>query len=79
MKSRIKARVALMTLLSLLVFGSAVSTGSATQPGHGRCNQACNETFNSRKAACRTLPKPERKACEARAKEAHKICLQSCK
>lgn len=76
MKLKMRARVALMTLIGLLVFGSAAT---ASAPQHGRCNQACNEAFNSRKAACRTLPKAERKACEARAKEAHKTCLQSCK
>jgi len=76
MNSKIRARVALMTLIGLLVYGSAAT---AQGPQHGRCNQACNEAFNARKAACRTLPKAERKACEARAKEAHKVCLQSCK
>jgi len=76
MRSKIKLRVMLMTLIGLLVFGSAAT---AQGPEHGRCNQACNERFNSRKASCRTLPKAERKACETDAKQAHKICLQSCK
>ena len=76
MKLKPKARVALMTLSGLFIFGSAAT---ASGPQHGRCNQACNETFNSRKAACRTLAKADRRACEARAKEAHKVCLQSCK
>jgi hypothetical protein len=76
MKSRIKARVVLMALLSLLVFGSAIATGSATQPG--KCQAACNEAFRSRMATCRTLPKGERKVCEARAKEAHQNCLHRC-
>ena len=77
MKSKIKARVVLMAVMTVLVFGSAAATASA--PQHGRCNQACNETFNARKAACRTLSKPDRRACEERAKEAHKACLRSCK
>jgi hypothetical protein len=76
MKSKMRARVTLMTVIGLLVFGSAAT---AQGPHHGRCNQACNEVFNSRKASCRTLPKGERKACEASAREAHKNCLQSCK
>lgn len=76
MKTKIRARVTLLALIGLLVFGSAAT---ASAPQHGQCNRACNEVFNSRKASCRTLPKAERKACEARAKEAHKVCLQSCK
>jgi hypothetical protein len=76
MKSKVKAHVAMMAVMSVFLFGSAAT---AQGPHHGRCNQACNEVFNSRKASCRTLPKGERKACEASAREAHKNCLQSCK
>ena len=76
MKSKIKSRVAWMTLLAVLVFGS-VATASAPQPG--RCRAACNEAFREHLARCRNLPRGERRVCEARARAAHQHCLRRCK
>lgn len=76
MKAKIRSRIVLMALLALLVFGSAVATASAPQ---ANCRARCNEIFREHLAACRNLPRGERRACEARAKAAHQQCLRRCK
>ena len=77
MRSKIRSRVLLMTLLAVLVFGSAAATASAPQPG--RCRQACNEAFREHLARCKGLPRAQEQSCKARARAAHQHCLRRCK
>jgi hypothetical protein len=77
MRTKIKSRIAVMSLLVLFLFGSAAATASAPQGDN--CRARCNEVFRSHLAACRNLPRGERRVCEARAKSAHHHCLRRCR
>jgi hypothetical protein len=77
MRSRIKGRFAVMSLLVLVLFGSAAATASA--PPSDNCRPRCNAIYREHLAACRNLPRGQRRICEARAKAAHQHCLRRCR